>query len=169
MRGRDRGRLKSRAIRAVMGGDERAAIDAWAQAFVRSLEPRRKFRPGRPRAIERHRASGDHLVLLSASPDLYVPQIGRLLRFERTICTEIRWSGERLDGALNTENRRGEEKARCLEWLRTQYPQSRIIAYGNSASDLAHMMLADGAVLVNATVRARRLAARSGIPVADWK
>lgn len=168
-RGRDRGRLKSRAIRAVMGGDERAAIEAWAQAFVRSLEPRRKFRAAALEMIERHRASGDHLVLLSASPDLYVPQIGRLLRFERTICTEIRWSGERLDGALNTENRRGEEKARCLEWLRTQYPQSRIIAYGNSASDLAHMMLADGAVLVNATVRARRLAARSGIPVADWK
>ena len=44
-------------------------------------------------ALQVHRAAGDHLVLLSASPDLYVPLIGRLLGFERTLCTEIRRGG----------------------------------------------------------------------------
>ena len=102
--GHDRGLLKSRAIRAVMGGDRRAAIAGWAESFVRELEPRGKFRPAALAALEAHRAAGDHLVLLSASPDLYVPLIGRLLGFDRTLCTEIAWAGERLDGALKTEN-----------------------------------------------------------------
>jgi phosphatidylglycerophosphatase C len=162
--GRDRGRLKSRAIRAVMGGESRAAVDAWARSFVASL----KFRAGGLHTLETHREAGDHLVLLSASPDLYVPLIGRLLRFERTLCTEIVWDGERLDGALRGENRRGEEKVRCLERLRDEYPASQLIAYGNSASDIAHMQRADRAVLVNGNSAARRLAARAGIPAVDW-
>jgi phosphatidylglycerophosphatase C len=166
--GRDRGRLKSRVIGAVMGGDRRATIDAWAESFVLALEPHGRFRAAALATLEAHRAAGDHLVLLSASPDLYVPRIGRLLGFERTLCTEIRWRGDRLDGALVTPNRRGEEKVRCLEWLRTEYPNLSIIAYGNSDSDLEHMKRADRAVLVNAGAAARRDAASAGIPVADW-
>jgi len=167
-RGRDRGRLKSRIIRAVMGGDCRAKIDAWADSFVRNLGPHHVFRPAALAAVEAHRAAGDHLVLLSASPDLYVPLIGRLLGFERTLCTELRWRGDRLDGALQGPNRRGEEKLRCLESLRTEYPGTPIVAYGNSGSDLAHLRRADHAVLVNGNSAARRAAAKAGIPVADW-
>jgi phosphatidylglycerophosphatase C len=166
--GRDRGKLKSRAIRAVMGGDRRSMIDAWVEAFVLALERHRRFRPAALATLEVHREAGDHLVLLSASPDLYVPRIGRLLGFERTICTEILWRGDRVDGALKTQNRRGAEKARCLEWLRVEYPNIPIIAYGNSASDLAHMKRADRAVLVNGSAAARRDATEVGIPVADW-
>ncbi|HLN48007.1 MAG TPA: HAD-IB family phosphatase [Steroidobacteraceae bacterium] len=168
VRGRDRGRLKSRVIRAVMGGDCRAAIDAWAESFVRMLGPRRAFRPGALAALEAHRTAGDHLVLLSASPDLYVPLIGRLLGFERTLCTEVLWQGDRLDAALKTPNRRGEEKLRCLEALRPQYPGVPIVAYGNSGSDLVHMRRADRAILVNGNAAARRAAAKAGIPAADW-
>jgi phosphatidylglycerophosphatase C len=126
------------------------------------------LRPAALAALGAHRASGDHLVLMSASPDLYVPRIGRLLGFERTLCTEVIWRGDLLDGGLKTPNRYGEEKLRCLAWLRTQYPALRIVAYGNSASDLIHMREADGAILVNGNAAARRRAAGSGIPTAEW-
>ncbi len=167
-RNRDRGRLKSSAIRAVMGGLNRAEVDAYAESFVLALEARRMFRAAALAALAAHRAAGDHCVLLSASPDLYVPRIGRLLGFERTVCTELRWHGDRLDGGLKTENRRGEEKVRCLEFLRTEYPDASIVAYGNSSADLAHMRRADRAVLVNGSAAARRSAADAGIPIADW-
>jgi len=166
--GRDRGRLKSRVIHVVMGGARRADIDAYAESFVLALRPRRMFRAAALATLEAHRAAGDHLVLLSASPDLYVPRIGRLLGFERTLCTELIWLGDRLDGGLKTPNRRGEEKVRCLEALRAEYPGAAIIAYGNSASDLPHMSRADHAVLVNGNTAARRGAAQAGIPVASW-
>ena len=165
----DRGVLKSRIIRMVMGGAQRTDIDACARSFVDALQPRGRFRPDALAVLEAHREAGDHLVLLSASPDLYVPAIGRLLGFERSVCTEIQWRGDRLDGALRSPNRRGEEKLRCLNWLRTQYPELPIVAYGNSASDLDHMRKAERALLVNGNAAARAQAAKSGIPSANWR
>jgi phosphatidylglycerophosphatase C len=165
---RDRGLLKSQVIRMLMGGATRADVDACAVTFVDTLTPRRRLRPAALAVLETHRAAGDHLVLLSASPDLYVPRIGRSLGFERTLCTEIEWRGDRLDGGLLTPNRRGAEKLRCLTWLRNQYPDLPIVAYGNSASDLDHMRQADRALLVNGSAAARTLATQSGIPTANW-
>lgn len=167
-RDRDRGALKSRVIRMVMSGERRATLDAWAQRFVAGLRPRRRFRPVALAVLEAHRASGDHLILLSASPDLYVPLIGRLLGFEQTLCTELEWRGDRLDGGLKTPNRRGEEKLRCLTWLREQYRGVPIIAYANSASDLDHLREADRALLVNGDSAARLLAAKSNVAVSYW-
>ena len=168
-RDRDRGRLKSSVIRMIMRGENRNVIDACADSFVSTLGARRRLRAAALAVLETHRAAGDHLVLLSASPDLYVPRIGRVLGFERTLCTEIEWRGERLDGGLHTANRHGAEKLRCLEWLRAQYPGLPVVAYGNSASDLEHMRHADKALLVNGNAAARGLAAQWGIPTADWR
>src|SRR5208282_5512064 len=58
-RDRDRGRLKSAAIRAVMGGEGRAQIEAWAKVFVLALESRRMFRPAALATLEAHHAAGD--------------------------------------------------------------------------------------------------------------
>jgi phosphatidylglycerophosphatase C len=167
-RNRDRGLLKSQVIRMLMGGATRAAVDACAVSFVDNLTPHRRFRPAALAVLEAHRAAGDHLVLLSASPDLYVPRIGRSLGFERTLCTELEWRADRLDGGLITPNRRGAEKSRCLAWLRDQYPDLPIVAYGNSASDLDHMRQADRALLVNGNAAARAQAAQWGIPTSNW-
>src|SRR3984893_14016559 len=152
----------------IMGGERRFIIDALRPSFVATLRPREPFRPRAVAGVEAHRATGDHLVLMSASPDLYVPLIGRLLGFERTVCTELEWQGDRLDGGLKTANRRGEEKLVCLTWLREQYRNLPIIAYGNSASDLDHLRQADRALLVNGDNAARRLAARWNIAVSNW-
>jgi phosphoserine phosphatase len=97
-----------------------------------------------------------------------VPRIGRSLGFERTLCTEIQWQGDRLVGTLKSENRRGAEKLHCLTWLRTQYPGLPIVAYGNSSSDLDHMRHADRALLVNGNAAARALASQWGIPTSNW-
>jgi phosphatidylglycerophosphatase C len=165
---RDRGKLKSRVIRSVMGGADRASIEAWSEHFVDALVLRRGLRPQALAALEAHRAAGDRLVLLSASPDLYVPRIAHRLGFEKTLCTEVAWHAGRLDGGLLTPNRRGAEKCRCLEALRREFPGVPIVAYGNSGSDLPHLGDADRALLVNADAAARRAADRAGIPVADW-
>lgn len=111
---RDRGVLKSQFIRALMGGDARPDIDRWSADYVSRLDRRRAYRPAALAVLEAHRAAGDRLILLSASPDLYVPLIGRRLGFERTLCTEVQWREnppvDRLDGTLRGPNRRGAEK-----------------------------------------------------------
>jgi phosphatidylglycerophosphatase C len=168
IRSHDRGLLKSQVIRAVMQGESRSTLDAWSERFVRELEPRGAFHAAGLAAIAAHRRAGDHLVLLSASPDLYVPRIGALLGFERTMCTEVRWDEERLVGTLTSANRRGLEKVRCLQTLRAQYPNLPVIAYGNSAADLPHLRLAERAVLVNGGRRLRREAQALGIALESW-
>jgi phosphatidylglycerophosphatase C len=164
----DRGQLKAAWIRAAMGGSARAQVEAWTACFVLRLL-RDGLRADARAAIDAHRSAGDTLVLLSASPDLYVPAIGRALGFAQTLCTEVKWVGERLVGTLTTANRRGAEKVRCLEALRARQPQLPIVAYANAASDIAHLALADRATLVNGGWRARRAAARAGIACAGWR
>ncbi|HYL71780.1 MAG TPA: HAD-IB family phosphatase, partial [Candidatus Dormibacteraeota bacterium] len=151
----DRGGLKSALIRGTLGGTSRAQLDAWTAQFVRTLLERGMYSDALD-ALGAHRRAGDLLVLLSASTDLYVPAIGQALGFSEVICTGVSWHGPQLVGRLTTENRRGAEKARCLESLREAHPGMSITAYGNAASDLAHLRLADRGVLVNGSRRARR-------------
>jgi phosphatidylglycerophosphatase C len=163
----DHGALKSAWIRAVLGGLSRSEIAAWTARFVPQLIAH-GVRPDARAAIAAHREAGDYLVLLSASPDLYVPAIGQALGFAEVLCTGVEWDGERLSGRLATPNRRGAEKARCVEALRREHPQLSIVAYGNATSDLAHLALADRGVLVNGSPLARRRAAELGVACAIW-
>jgi len=165
---RDRGRLKSALIRAAMSGVTRDEVERWTAEYVASIV-KGELCPGALAAIARHRAAGDRLVLLSASVDLYVPHIGRSLAFDETICTEVAWIDGRLDGGLVTENRRAEEKRRCVEALRARHPGVAITAYGNAGSDFPHFAVADEATLVNAGPRMRRKAERLGYRTEEWR
>jgi phosphatidylglycerophosphatase C len=167
--GGQRGVLKARVIKMVLAGDPRAAIENWAGQFVASLQARGIFRPDALAVLKEHRKAGHRLVLMSASPDLYVLKIGQLFGFEETICTMLSWQGERLEGTLRGANCLGEEKLRQLKLLQARFPQARFVAYGNSAGDLVHMVHADQATLVNAGRGARAQAARFGISVGDWR
>ena len=80
---RDRGRLKSDLIRAGMSGATRDEVERWTAEYVAASRRAASSAPGRLAAIARHRAAGDRLVLLSASVDLYVPDIGRRLGLRR--------------------------------------------------------------------------------------
>lgn len=164
---RDRGVLKESLIRYVLGGLSRDEVRDLVDSFLDRLWTR-GLRPGALAAIERHRAAGDRLVLLSASTNLYVPAIGRRLGFDDVVCTEVRWDGDRLHGYLETPNRHGPEKRRCVEELRTLHPGCTFAAYGNAGSDLDHLAVVEAPCLVNASARARRRAAAAGIPCDDW-
>jgi phosphatidylglycerophosphatase C len=164
---RDRGALKAKLIRAVMGGLDRAQVHELTRDFL-DVNLGALCRRTALSAIEAHRAAGDHLVLLSASTDFYVVEIGRRLGFDDTVCTEVLWSADTLIGSLASPNRRGEEKRRVIEQLRLEHPGVAIAAYGNSASDLPHLQVVDRPLLVNGSTRARHLASLLGISCADW-
>lgn len=164
----DRGRLKASLLRQVLGGATRAEAEQLARDFCDRRVPALLL-PVACERLERHRSAGDRLVLLSASVDLYAPLVGARLGFHETVCTGLGWTAGHLDGTLTTDNRRGAEKSRCLRELRGRYPAARFAAYGNAASDIEHLLLADEPLLVNANRAARRQAARCGLPCADWR
>lgn len=164
----DEGRVKESFIKATLGGARRGEVDAWTARFVPPLITHGTFANALQR-IEEHRRRGDHLVLMSASTDLYVPAIARQLGFDETVCTGVRWDGDRLNGSLTTPNRKGAEKARCLTELRERHPGLDTTAYGNSSTDLPHLRLATHGFLVNGSARARRAAQDLGVACVDWR
>jgi phosphatidylglycerophosphatase C len=163
----DRGELKAAFIRESLGGVPRSELNEWTARFVPRLIARGLHQDALA-CLARHRAHGDLLILMSASVDLYVPAIGAALGFDETLCTSVRWNGERLDGALAGANLRGAEKARALKQLRGRHPGRPVTAYGNAASDLGHLCLADHGVLVNGAARTRRAAAHLGLECVRW-
>jgi phosphatidylglycerophosphatase C len=164
---RDRGQLKSAVIRAVFAGWRRQDLERAAQRYAERRVPSLAF-PAARQAIARHRADGDLLVLLSASPDLYVPALGRALGFDRVICTGISWRDDRLEGFLTTANRRGEEKLVCLRSLQAEMPGLPVTAYGNADSDLPHLEVCEVGCYINAPARRREALMRRGLQVLDW-
>jgi phosphatidylglycerophosphatase C len=164
----DRGELKAALMKAALGGSARKLIDAWTAEYVTRFLTHGAFDDALT-AIAEHRDKGDTLVLMSASPDLYVPEIGRRLGFTETICTGVRWRGERLDGALTTANRQGAEKTRCFKALRLRYPQVLTIAYANAASDFDHLKLADEAWFINGSQELRREAEQAHFRCVTWR
>ena len=163
----DRGMLKQSLLRITLRGTEREELARLSEQFVRDTIAQRCFNDALAK-IRRHRDAGHYLVLMSASVDFYVPEFGRQLGFDRVISTGVRWSGDRLDGTLTTPNRRGEEKAHCVRELLAERDDAETFAYGNSDSDLAHMLLVRHALLVNGSSKARHQAADLGIHAADW-
>lgn len=164
---RDRARLKVALLRSAMQGATRAEVAAWNSTYLPQVVAGHLI-PEAVSTIAHHRASGHHLILMSASVDLYVPELGALLGFDDVICTGVRWNAGRLQGDLVTENRRGEEKARCLAEIRQRYVGSSITAYGNTDSDLPHLAQADRGVLVNGNAAARRKAVALGVECRSW-
>jgi phosphatidylglycerophosphatase C len=161
----DRGGLKSWLVRATLGGASRADVEGWNAHFLPRLLRRGLFTEAL-QAIAAARTRGAQLVLLSASPDLYVPAIGDRLGFTRTICTELRWRADgRLDGRLASRNRRGEEKARCVRELLAELRPERSSAYGNSRADLPHLGLVSDGVYVNGRAMPADV---NGIRVERW-
>ncbi len=145
----DRGGVKGAILRLLFGGMSRATIAEFNTRFAASVVQTGMFAEALS-AFRGHLAAGDYVVVLSASPDLYVTDIGRLLGAHETISTAVRWNGDLLDGRLAGPNRRDHEKARVLATLRAAHPGLPVIAYGNSAPDLVHMALCEESVFVNA-------------------
>ncbi len=164
---RDRGALKQSLLRATLRGMTRVELAAISERFVRDKIARGCFRDALD-AIRRHRDARHHLVLMSASVDFYVPEFARQLGFDQCISTEVLWQHDRLDGTLTSANRRGEEKARCVEQLFATRRDADSFAYGNSASDLPHLKLVRHGLLVNGTPAARREAATLGVTCVEW-
>ena len=72
----DHGGLKGAVLRVLFGGMPRNAVQAWAQQFAQATVPGRMFAEALA-AFRAHVAAGDYTVLMSASPDLYVPLIAQ--------------------------------------------------------------------------------------------
>ena len=164
---RDRGRLKGAIIRWTLGGVSRATLAAWSAEFTARLLRRGLYAEALD-CIASLRRESACLVLLSASPDLYVPTIAKALGFDEWACTIVRWrDDDTLDGALASANQRGPEKARYVRSLLAERQPQTSRAYGNSPADLEHLQLVSAGTYVNG--RAQELAGMPNVQAVIWR
>ena len=150
--GPHRDRAKALVLQRVLASLPLAPLAEAAESFAEHVVAS-ALRPEIRARVEWHRAQGHELVLVSASPELYVAPIGRRLGFDAVLATRLEVDAEgRLTGRLLGANCRGPEKVvRLREWrggtLTVAY------AYGDSAGD--REMLALAATGVKVTRRRR--------------
>lgn len=166
---RDNTWLKIRFLRAILGGVERASLERWTDAFLdRTLGYGLRARARE--VIERHRAAGDRLLLVTASLDFYAEPLAERLGFDATICTRaaIDQAG-RLTGALDGANCYGCHKLRCVQsYLLEHAPDAFLTLYTDHHADLPLLRFVHRPVLVNPTRRARQAAGDLDITVENW-
>jgi len=114
----------------------------------------KKLRTDTKARLDWHLAKGHRVVLVSASPELYVTRVGELVGAHGVVATRLAVDGSgTLSGRYEGKNCRGAEKfSRVTSWMRAegllgsseQIPT--LWAYGNSRGDLRLLRAADHGV-----------------------
>jgi phosphatidylglycerophosphatase C len=129
---------KERLFHTILAGRDFAEVTEASRLFaLEHLEHK-----GRAKVLERlewHRAKGHDIVIVSASPQLYVDVMVEALQAKAGMGTRLAVDARsKLTGSYLGKNCRGTEKMRRLdEWIAEQtYPLDPVIyAYGNSRGD----------------------------------
>lgn len=101
----------------------------YASSFAPIIRTKAKER------IEWHKQQGHHLVMVSASLELYLEKAAKDLGFDDLLCTRLEEQQNVFTGKLLGANCRCQEKVNRLEHLLGDLSQYEIYAYGDSAGD----------------------------------
>lgn len=142
---RDRDALKAVASDAAFAGRSMESLVAVAEPFARVVHAQR-LRDDTVARLGWHRAQGHAVVLVSASFEVYLHPLARLIGVDAALGTRLRRSADgRCTGELDGPNCRGAEKVvRLHRWLDDHHGGRagvEVWAYGDSAGD--REMLAD--------------------------
>jgi len=133
---------KARVLAATLGGMSLDRLESAAQSFAAQRLPA-LIRPDMAARLQEHRERGHRLVLVSASPALYLKVWAARAGFESVLATELEFDGARFSGRLASANCWGPEKARRLQqWFGGQRP-GLLYAYGDTRGDKEMLAMAD--------------------------
>jgi phosphatidylglycerophosphatase C len=123
--------------RLLLGLDEDEVRTSSREFALRHFEAH-----GRPKVLERlrwHLREGHAVVIVSASPQIYVDVVAEIFDVDGGLGTRLAVDARGvLTGSYLGKNCRGKEKLRRLtEWMETVFPDTEptIYAYGNSRGD----------------------------------
>jgi HAD superfamily hydrolase (TIGR01490 family) len=146
--------------------EERPAL---VEEFVQEVLRPRLFAGGQ-KIVEDHRRRGHTLVLASASCDVYMEAVGKLLEFDVQVSTRTQPVGPNCAPVVIGTNCYGEEKVRRLAELdffeQTDWAASS--AYSDHPSDLPMLLLCGHPVAANPNRALRKMAQDEGWEIADW-
>jgi phosphatidylglycerophosphatase C len=148
---------KEAFVARLLAGRDLASLTSVAEAFAAGVVAS-GLRPDTRRRLDWHREQGHEVVIVSASPELYVGPLGRLLGADTVLATRLEVdAGGLLTGRFAGANCRGIQKVQRLrEYLEggdgpgTGAPDAlSLFAYGDSRGDRELLAMADTAVWVS--------------------
>ncbi|MFO0810228.1 MAG: HAD-IB family hydrolase [Gemmataceae bacterium] len=153
---------------AYFRGESADAIADHADRFCETWVAKRL----RAEVIERlryHQSAGHRVVLLSASPDIYVSAIGKALGIGEVIATRVTFDGDTCVGRIDGANCKGAAKiAAVQELLKAERPPGGSSAYGDSRHDVPLLKWVQHGFLVSrrglAEIRSQESGVRSQHP-----
>lgn len=152
-------RTKERLFSRILAGVPADRLDDVAGRFA-GEHLTRHLRHDVGQRLDWHLRRGDHVVVVSASPECYVAPAAAILGAGGTVATRLEvGADDRLTGRYLGGNCRGEEKIRRLRlWMADAgLDDARLWAYGNSRGDLRMLRAADTGVNVGRLGRFGRL------------
>jgi phosphatidylglycerophosphatase C len=144
----DRDAVKDALLVRLLAGHPADELTEQGLAYAEFLRTSDRLRPDTVARARDHLERGHHVVVVSASPSVYLEPLARDLGFAAALATRLEVDGAgRITGRMLGGNCRGPEKVARLEaWLAGRAP--RIYAYGNSAGDRELLARADVGIMV---------------------
>ena len=139
---------KERVLKSFLRGRCKREVAEHAAWFARSwVRPRLRAEVlGR---LRDHQRAGHRVILLSASPDVYVTAIAREIGIDEVVCTRVVGDDVAWDGALAGPNCKGAAKLPLLfDYLGCDRWPAESYAYGDRAHDLGVLRWAGAGYLV---------------------
>lgn len=147
----DRDAVKDALLVRLLAGRDAEEVAAAGEAYAEFLADHERLRPDTCHRLDEHRAAGHRVVLVSASPEVYLGPLGRRLGVDAVLASGLEIGADgRLTGRLAGRNCRGPEKvARLDAWLGAAAGDGPYVyAYGDSDGDRELLARADVGVLV---------------------
>jgi phosphatidylglycerophosphatase C len=158
-------RTKERLFQRVMAGTALDRLEEVASRYGKDHVGRHLRTDVRDR-LDWHRERGDRVVIVSASPEVYVREAADHLGVDGVIATRLEVADDgTVTGRYDGANCRGKEKVRRLRlWIAESGTRpDRLWSYGNSRGDLTMLQAADVGVNVGRLGRMGALRAFPGL------
>jgi len=143
LRKTSRQQLKEKTITLFLGGMPYAQLEQLGEEFAQEIIPKLL----KKRALEQiawHQKEGHLVVLVSASPEVYLDAWAKLMNVPHVCCSRLEINSEgRVTGRLMGNNCRGKEKVQQLQDLLGKEKTYELYAYGDSPGDRELLDFAD--------------------------
>lgn len=164
----DRDWVKSTFLKAFIGGEPRRRVTRWAETFSGRIY-RNAMRPYGLERLRWHQSRGDRVIIASASFDVYVDIIARILGVDEVLASNVRWdTHDHVDG-IEGRNCHDHEKLRRVQaLLGDDYDGAVVVAYSDSHADVPLLGWVDKGVAVCPTHQLTHSVAGLGLEVQHW-
>ncbi len=163
-----REKLTTRFYRNYRGFTRQRLREGAEALFAEDLRP--KFYPKALDCIERHRAVGRDIVLVSGSIRQIVAPVAKHVGADHMLCADLEEARGVFTGALKEGSLTGLRKAEALtnyaHQHRVRLPSSH--AYADSVDDVPMLRCVGNPVAVNPDARLQRIASKEGWDVQQW-